>query len=121
MEITDMFKENNGHLQQSFLTSENYMNPSVHARLLKSWACVFYNAVFCKIKETIFAVLYCENNGRPNFPVNILLSLEYIKHLFDYSDEELIDQSRWIFNPSCGPSTLPSWDRRSRPSGSGTP
>lgn len=92
MEINDMFKENNGHLQQSFLTSENYMNPSVHARLLKSWACVFYNTVFCNIKETIFAVLYCENNGRPNFPVNILISLEYIKHLFDYSDEELIDQ-----------------------------
>ena len=26
----------------------------------------------------IFAKLYCQDNGRPNFHVNILLSLEYI-------------------------------------------
>lgn len=87
-----MFRENNAHLQQSLLTSENYMNPVVRERLLKSWAFVFYNTVFCKINESIFAVLYCSDNGRPNFPVNILLSLEYIKHLFNYSDEELIEQ-----------------------------
>lgn len=87
-----MFRENNEHLQQSFLTSENYMNPAVLKRLLNSWAAVFYNIVFCKINEAIFAVLYCSNNGRPNFPVNILLSLEYIKHLFNYTDEELVEQ-----------------------------
>ena len=95
-----MFRENNDHLQQSLLTSANYMHPSVHKRLLGSWASVFYNSVFCKIKEAIFAILYCSNNGRPNFPVNILLSLEYIKHLFDYSDEELVEQ--FYFNYQIG-------------------
>jgi len=35
-------------------------------------------------------VLY-SNTGGPNFPVNILLSLEYIKHLKNYLDDELID------------------------------
>lgn len=95
-----MFRENNEHLQQTFVTSENYMNPAVLERLLKSWAAVFYCAVFCKIKESIFAVLYCSNNGRPNFPVNILLSLEYIKHLFNYSDEELVEQ--FYFNYQIG-------------------
>jgi len=59
---------------------------------MRSWAAVFYNMVFCKIDESIFSVLYCNDNGRPNFPVNILLSLEYIKSLFDYSDAELIEQ-----------------------------
>jgi hypothetical protein len=95
-----MFRENNDHLQQTFITSENYMNPAVLERLLKSWAAVFYSVVFCKIKESIFAVLYCSNNGRPNFPVNILLSLEYIKHLFNYSDEELVEQ--FYFNYQIG-------------------
>jgi len=36
--------------------------------------------------------LYREDDGRPNFPVNIMLSLEFIKHFKDYSDEELIEQ-----------------------------
>jgi hypothetical protein len=100
MEKKDMFRENNDHLQQTLITSEIYMNPAVLERLLKSWAAVFYSAVFCKIKESIFAVLYCSNNGRPNFPVNILLSLEYIKHLFNYTDEELVEQ--FYFNYQIG-------------------
>jgi len=87
-----MFRENNSHLQRSIITTEQWMNPSVLARLIKSWAVVFYNDVFCKINESIFSKLYCSDNGRPNFPVNILLSLEYIKSLYDYSDIELIDQ-----------------------------
>lgn len=92
MEINNMFRENNSHLQNSFLTSETWMNPAVVKRLMKSWAVVFYNAVFCKISESIFSKLYCQDNGRPNFPVNILLALEYIKCLFDYSDAELVEQ-----------------------------
>ena len=87
-----MFRENKLHLQGTFITSERWMNPSVHARLIKSWASVFYNVVFCRINEAIFSKLYCVDNGRPNFPVNILLALEYIKCLFDYSDVELVDQ-----------------------------
>ena len=87
-----MFRENNSHLQQSLFTSEQWMNPAVLARLIKSWAAVFYNIVFCKINESLFSKLYCSDNGRPNFPVNILLALEYIKGLFDYSDAELIEQ-----------------------------
>ena len=87
-----MFKENNLHLQESFLTSKVWMNNSIRERLIRSWASVFYNIVFSGIDEKIFSILYCQDNGRPNFPVNILLSLEYIKHLFDYSDAELIEQ-----------------------------
>jgi len=92
MVINKMFKENNAHLQQSFLTSLSYMNDAVNKKLINSWASVFYHIVFCGIKESIFSVLYCNDNGRPNFPVNILLSLEYIKHMFNYSDAELVEQ-----------------------------
>ncbi len=45
---------------------------------------------FCKIDEKPFAVLYSDA-GRPNFPVNILLSLEFIKQFLNFSDDELID------------------------------
>ncbi|HML06231.1 MAG TPA: transposase [Methanobacterium sp.] len=87
-----MFKENREHLQQTFLSSIAWMSEEVKNKLLKSWASVYYEEVFCKIDETIFACLYSVETGRINFPVNILLSLEYFKHIFDYSDEELINQ-----------------------------
>ena len=85
-----IFRENNNHLQFSILESTNWMNPSIKAKLEKSWATIFYEHVFCNIDEKPFSVLYSDI-GRPNFPVNILLSLEYIKHLKNYSDDELID------------------------------
>lgn len=48
--------------------------------------------MFSQIDETPFAVLYYKNNGWSKFPVNILLSLELIKHMRVYTDEELIEQ-----------------------------
>jgi hypothetical protein len=87
-----MFRENQSHLQRSLLDSSSFMNDRIHDKLMKTWAAPFYEHVFCQIDETPFACLYCADNGRPNFPVNILLSLEFIKQLKNYTDEELIDQ-----------------------------
>jgi len=85
-----LFRENNDHLQESLFESTNWMNQRIKAKLEKSWAPIFYKYVFCNIDEKPFSVLYSDT-GRPNFPVNILLSLEYIKHLKNYSDDELIE------------------------------
>jgi hypothetical protein len=70
----------------------NDMHPRLKKKLEHSWAQVFYDHIFCKIDESQFAPLYCSDNGRPNFPVNILICLEAIKHLFDYTDEEILEQ-----------------------------
>ena len=86
-----MFRENTSHRQATFFDSTDTMDPRVKARLDKSWAPIFYEYVFCKIDEKPFAVLYSDI-GAPNFPVNIALSLELIKHLFNYSDDELMDE-----------------------------
>jgi hypothetical protein len=64
---------------------------------VQSWAQVFYDDVFCQIDESYFAPLYCSDNGRPNTPVNILLSLEAIKHLFNYTDEEIMSEFSFNF------------------------
>lgn len=97
MVVNDMFRENIAHLQESFISSFEHMNNKVSQKLINSWASVFYHVVFCGINERIFSVLYCNDNGRPNFPVNILLSLEYIKHLFNYSDADLVEQFYFNF------------------------
>lgn len=85
-----MFRENNSHKQAVLFDSSNWMNPKIREKLEKSWAPIFYEHVFCQIDEKPFAVLY-GTTGNPNFPVNILLSLEYIKHWKGLNDQDLLD------------------------------
>jgi hypothetical protein len=93
----NMFRTNDTHLQEDLFNHYRTMKPSIAKMLEKSWAPVFYEEVFCKIDETIFAPLYCLDNGRPNTPVNILLSLEIIKHQFGFTDEEILEQFYFNF------------------------
>lgn len=67
-----MFRANHKHNKQTLLDSTQ--------KLEKSWSPLFYEHVFCKIDEESFAVLY-GTTSKPDFSVNILLSLEYIKHM----------------------------------------
>jgi len=92
-----MFKENDSHNQQELYNSYTTLHPKIQKKLVESWAPIFYEHVFCKIDEKPFAVLYSPDKGRSNFPVNILLSLELIKHIFDYTDEILLDQYNFNF------------------------
>jgi hypothetical protein len=61
-------------------------------RLIKSWAEKFRTNIFSKIEEKKYEVLYSNKKSRPNFPVNILIGLEIIKYISNYSDNELLDQ-----------------------------
>lgn len=83
------------------------MSEAVKKKLENSWAPIFYEHVFCKIDEKPFAVLYSDT-GRPNFPVNIALSLEYIKHLMNYTDDDLIENYyfNYLINYAVGLKTL---------------
>lgn len=86
-----MFRANDRHNQAELFNSMYWMNPKIQKKLAGSWAPLFYEYVFRNIDETPFAVLYDDYTGRPNFPVNILLGLEYIKHIKCCNDEELLD------------------------------
>ncbi|HBP64993.1 MAG TPA: transposase, partial [Desulfosporosinus sp.] len=91
-----MFRKNDGHLQNNLFNSLNGMDSRLAHKLQKSWAARFYEHVFCEIDESLFVPLYASNNGRPNFPVNIFIGLELIKHLKEYTDEALLDE--YAFN-----------------------
>jgi len=43
-------------------------------------------------------VLYSPDRGRANFPVNILLALELVKHIFDYTYTDEIFLDPYHFN-----------------------
>jgi len=87
-----MFKENKDHLQAELFDTISELPRRVQRRLENSWAASFYENVFCKIDEQDFARLYSEDYGRPNFPVNILVAFEILKHRHNLTDEEAFDQ-----------------------------
>jgi len=94
-----MFKENQKHRQVTIYGMVHQFSVGVMKRLDKSWAPAFRKLVFEKIDERRYAVLYSTVDSRPNFPVNIWVGLEILKWLFDYTDEELLDQ--FHFNLLC--------------------
>lgn len=91
-----MFRENKDHLQVNLFNSLDTMDHRLAKKLEKSWAALFYQHIFCKIDENVFAPLYCKDNGRSNFPVNILMSLDLIKEIRAYTDEVLLEE--YAFN-----------------------
>lgn len=91
-----MFRENIQHLQDNLFNSLSGMDSRLAQKLQNSWAALFYEHVFCQIDEALFAPLYCNDNGRPNFPVNIMMGLDLIKEIRGYTDEVLLDE--YAFN-----------------------
>ena len=87
-----MFRENEGHGQQSFFSGEHLLPDKLQGKLLSSWAETFYQELFCRIDEAIFARLYSSEASRPNIAVNVLMGLEILKSGYGWSDEELHEQ-----------------------------
>ncbi len=58
----------------------------------RSWSPAFRRLIFEKIDEGRYGGLNSPLKSRPNFPVNIWVGLEIIKGLFDYTDQELLEQ-----------------------------
>ena len=97
-----VFRKNDSHQQERLLDDFQHLHPSQKKRLMASWAPIFYKNVFCQVDEVAFAVLYSSDNGRPNFPVNILLALEFYKHWRDLTDEELFEQAAFNYQVMYG-------------------
>lgn len=78
--------------QQMSLT-DSFLNLTAREKkaLEKSWAQIFADDIFPAIDEKRFAVLYSERGSRPNTPVNVIIGALIIKELFDYSDDELVE------------------------------
>ena len=71
-----MFRKNDSHLQTPLFSSLDELPPKQQKRLEASWAGAFYHAFFRQIDEAAFAILYAEEDSRPNVPVNVLVGLE---------------------------------------------
>lgn len=65
------------------------LSKSARRQLESSWAHIFYHEYFCRLDETVFAVLYSTKKSRPNTPINLLVGFETLKSGFGISDEKL--------------------------------
>ena len=84
------FKEN-AYQQMSFTDSFSGLTAREQKALERSWAKVFADEIFPAIDEKRFSVLYSDKASRPNTPVNVIVGALIIKELFDYSDDEMVE------------------------------
>ena len=91
-----MYKNNHHHLQPVMICSVNEMPEEQKRYLNESWSGIFYREFFCRLNEESFAVLYTNTPSRPNYPVNVLVGLEYLKAGFGWSDKEMYEA--FLFN-----------------------
>lgn len=77
--------------QMMFNDSTYHLTARERKALDKSWAKPFAEEIFPMIDEEPFRVLYCEDNGSPNTPVNIIIGACIIKELLDLSDDEVVE------------------------------
>ena len=86
-----MFQKNDGHLQQPLYSTLDELPAKLKKGLEESWAGAFYHSFFRQIDEAPFAVLYAEEDSRPNTPVNVLVGLEILKAGNGWTDEEMYE------------------------------
>ena len=84
------FKENS-YQQISITDSFSGLTAREQKALEKSWAKIFADEIFPAIDEKRFSVLYSDKASRPNTPINVIVGALIIKELFDYSDDEMVE------------------------------
>ena len=83
--------------QIPFCTLLPSLTPREQKALENSWAKVFAEEIFPAIDEKPFAVLYSDKASRPNTPVNVTVGALINKELFDYTDDEMVENL--MFDP----------------------
>ena len=88
-----MFRTNETHRQQDIFGLEGRLPPQTWELLKESQEYAFYEQIFCRIPEPVFAELYHDSAAtRPNAPVNRLVGALILQHMRDWTFEELMDR-----------------------------
>jgi len=78
--------------QDTLFGMDYFLPPAKAQRLESSWADAFRRRALPLIDEDLFAPLYCEDNGRPNRPVEIVFGVLLLKEMFNLTDLEALEQ-----------------------------
>lgn len=89
-ESSPMFRETNP--QTTLFESQFLVSPEKAARMARSWAEPFRQRVLPLIDEEAFRSAFCEDNGRPNTSIRLLVGLHLLRDWHDMTDAEVVDQ-----------------------------
>src|SRR5579872_6169020 len=78
--------------QRSLFSASTLLPEAKRLRLERGWPGVFREKALPLIDEEKFRHLFCEDNGRPNKPVQTLVGLLIIKDMFDLTDLETVER-----------------------------
>ena len=78
--------------QRNLFESRNLVPAAKQRRLEASWAETFRTRALPLIDEAQFACLYCDDNGRPNQPVQTVFGVLVLKEMFALTDAEALEQ-----------------------------
>ncbi len=84
-----MFRKNEAYKQHKLFDSYSSLTPKQQKMLELSIEHSFFQNIFCKINEKTFEVLYSTISSRPNVAVNRLVGALILKHLKNWTYEEL--------------------------------
>lgn len=87
-----MFCKNVKHEQMDLFEYNLSSSTQIREMVEKTEEYAFYKLIFRNIKEDQFSCLYCQDNGRPNSPVNAMISALIIKEKKNWSYRELFKQ-----------------------------
>jgi IS5 family transposase len=85
-----MFRKTSG--QTTLFESQFLVSPEKAARLSKSWAEPFRQRVLPLVDEEAFRDAFCEDNGRPNTSIRLLVGLHLLRDWHDLTDAEVVEQ-----------------------------
>jgi hypothetical protein len=87
-----MYKKNNSHFRIPLTSHVDEFPGKLQKGIKEAWSGTYYKEFFCRIDETPFAVLYADCPSRPNIPVNVLVSMEFLKAGHGWTDEQVYEQ-----------------------------
>lgn len=92
-----MFRKSQNNQGNLFSSISNQIS-SRKQKLLddpSSWHHVFYKEIVSRLDEEVYSVLFCENNGRPNASLRVLVGMMILKEGNGWSDEQLFEECRF--------------------------
>lgn len=84
-----MFRKNDSYRQLNLFSYENRLTKKQKKLWANSFENKFFESVFQQIDENSFKDLYSNKKSRPNVPVNQLIGALILKHLYNWTYNEL--------------------------------
>ena len=87
-----MYRRNEKHIQRDLFDLDSFSMLELQKEIEETEEYFFYQTVFSQINEDIFAPLYCLDNGRPNAPINAMVSALILKEKRNWTYDEMFKE-----------------------------